>query len=80
MIAQGLKIMLNSDDPAMFHTDIGKEYVDFCGQNGYGPDVVRTLVLNGVEATWLDPTGKSALRKTFEAELDALDAELEVAP
>ncbi len=28
MVAAGLQIMLNSDDPTMFHTDIGKEYVD----------------------------------------------------
>jgi adenosine deaminase len=80
MIAQGLNVMLNSDDPTMFHTDIGKEYVDFCGQNHYGPEVVRGLVLNGVEATWLDASEKAALRQTFEAELDALDAEFVAGP
>jgi adenosine deaminase len=79
MIAQGLNVMLNSDDPTMFQTDIGKEYVDFCGQNHYGPDVVRQLVLNGVEATWLDAADKAAMGKTFAAELDALEAELDAA-
>ena len=73
MMAAGLNVMLNSDDPTMFHTDIGREYVDFCGQNGYPPDVVRRLVLNGVDATWLDEPDKAALR----AELDTLDAELD---
>jgi adenosine deaminase len=80
MMAEGLNVTLNSDDPTMFHTDIGKEYVDFCGQNGYGPDVVRRLVLNGVEATWLDVSEKAALRREFESELDALDARLVPAP
>jgi adenosine deaminase len=75
MIAAGLDVTLNSDDPTMFHTDIGKEYVDFCGQNGHDRSQVRQLVLNGVEATWLDETDKTALRRTFEAELAALDAE-----
>ena len=79
-LAEGLNVMLNSDDPTMFRTDIGKEYVDFCGQNNYGQAVVRQLVLNGVEATWLDGPDKAALRKAFEAELDALEAELEAAP
>jgi adenosine deaminase len=79
MIGAGLNVMLNSDDPTMFHTDIGKEYVDFCGQNNYGADLVRRLVLNGVEATWLDDPDKAALRKSFEAELDALDAQLDSA-
>jgi adenosine deaminase len=77
MIAAGLNVMLNSDDPTMFHTDIGKEYVDFCGQNGYGPEVVRRLVRNGVEAAWLDDGEKAAMRRAFDAELDALDAELD---
>jgi adenosine deaminase len=76
MIAAGLNVMLNSDDPTMFHTNIGKEYVDFCGQNDYGPEVVRRLVGNGVEATWLDDGEKAAMRKAFDAELAALDAEL----
>jgi hypothetical protein len=42
--------------------------------------VVRELVLNGVEATWLDDGDKAALRRSFESELDGLDAELETAP
>src|SRR3954452_5217965 len=36
-VAAGLRIMLNSDAPTMFHTDIGKEYVAFCTQPEYGP-------------------------------------------
>ena len=77
MIDAGLKVMLNSDDPTMFHTDIGKEYVDFCGQNHYGPPLVRELVLNGVDASWLDDGDKVAMRQRFETEIDALDASLE---
>lgn len=77
MMKAGLKVMLNSDDPTMFHTDIGKEYVDFCGQNDYGREVVRELALNGVDATWLDASDRATLRGEFVAELAALDAEYE---
>ena len=42
MLAAGLLVHLNSDDPTMFRTDIGKEYVDFVGQNGYPPEVAKT--------------------------------------
>lgn len=77
MIDAGLKVMLNSDDPTMFHTDIGREYAEFCGQNGYPRSVVRELVLNGVDATWLDAPDKAAMRTEFEREIDLLDAALD---
>jgi len=76
MVAAGLNVMLNSDDPTMFHTDIGREYVELCTALGYGQDTVRALVLNGVDATWLDDVDKAALRTAFTAELDALDTRL----
>jgi adenosine deaminase len=79
MLDAGLLVHLNSDDPTMFRTDIGKEYVDFVGQNGYPPEVAKTMVLNGVDATWLDAADKASLRAGFVAELAALDAELELA-
>ncbi len=76
MLEAGLLVHLNSDDPTMFRTDIGKEYVDFVGQNDYPPEVAKAMVLNGVDATWLDPSDKATLRAAFEAELAVLDAEL----
>jgi adenosine deaminase len=63
----------------MFRTDIGKEYVDFCVQNNYGPDIAKSMVLNGVDATWLDDVDKVSMRRAFETELADLDADLEVA-
>jgi adenosine deaminase len=76
MVAKGLRITLNSDDPTMFHTDIGKEYVDLCAALDYGPDRARELCLNGVEATWLDDDEKRSLRTDFEREIDELQAQL----
>jgi adenosine deaminase len=38
---------------------------------------VKELVLNGVEATWLDDTEKAAMAAEFSAELDRLAEELE---
>ncbi len=76
MVAAGLRVMLNSDDPTMFHTDIGREYVELCTALDYGPATVRTLVLAGVDATWLDDGEKAAMRAAFTADLDDLDTGL----
>lgn len=76
MVATGLRCMLNSDDPTMFHTDIGKEYVDLCSALDYGRSQVREFCLNGVEATWLDDTDKRAMSARFSAELDDLERQL----
>lgn len=76
MVAAGLNVMLNSDDPTMFHTDLGREYVELCTALDYDQATVRTLVLNGVDATWLDDTDRTSLRAEFSAQLDALDATL----
>jgi adenosine deaminase len=69
--------MINSDDPPMFHTDIGTEYVEMVTAAEWGPEKVREFCLNGIDASWLDDDEKRRLRREFEQELDALDAELD---
>ncbi len=76
MVAGGLRCMLNSDDPTMFHTDLGREYVVACQALGYDAAKVRQLCLTGVEATWLDDVDKAVMREEFNAEIDALQASL----
>jgi adenosine deaminase len=77
MVDAGLRCMLNSDDPTMFHTDIGNEYVRMVPAAGWGLGTVRELMLNGVAATWLDDSDKAAMSAEFAAEFDRLAAELE---
>jgi adenosine deaminase len=77
MVAGDLRIMLNSDDPTMFHTDIGKEYVDLCTALDYGPEQVREFCLNGVEAAWLSDDERAAMRRAFDQEITALQAQLD---
>ena len=58
MAARGLKIMVNSDDPSMFHTDIGTEYVKMANAAQWGVDTVRELSLNGIDGSWLSDDEK----------------------
>ena len=76
MMRAGLLVHLNSDAPTMFRPDIGKEDVDFVGQNDYAPDIAKRLVHNGVDATWLVDSEKVALHRLFDDEIAALDKEL----
>jgi adenosine deaminase len=77
MAERGLKIMINSDDPPMFHTDIGEEYAKMTKAAGWEPARVREFVMNGVEGAWLDDGDRRRMRQEFEGELDRLDADLE---
>jgi adenosine deaminase len=76
MVAKGLRVMINSDDPPMFHTDIGTEYVKMVQAAEWGPDKVREFSLNGIEGSWMSDDENRRLRLQFEQELDRLEAEL----
>ena len=77
MVAAGLRVTLNSDDPTMFRTDIGSEYADLCMALHYDVAQVRRFVFDGIEATWLDDSDKTSLRRAFSDELEHLERQLE---
>lgn len=58
-----LLVTVNTDDPAMFQTSLAQEYGVLMRDLGFGPDDIRTLVLNAVEASWLPPEGKARLAR-----------------
>ena len=72
MLAAGLRLTLNTDDPAMFGTDVGDAYVSVFRELGLGLERARELSLNGVDACWLDGSDKRSLRLAFERQLDEL--------
>jgi adenosine deaminase len=62
MRAAGLLATLNTDDPAMTDLDLGYEYASVAEAFDYTFDDMVAIALDGVEATWLDPDAKRALR------------------
>jgi adenosine deaminase len=64
----GLAIMINTDDPGMFRTDLNAEYLHVAGM-GFSREKIGEFALNGLRAAWLDDATKSALLADWSAEI-----------
>ncbi|MGK5627600.1 adenosine deaminase [Streptomyces sp. URMC 123] len=70
MVAAGVLVTVNSDDPPMFGTDLNSEYAVAARLLELDESGVAALARNAVEASFLDPRGKADLI----AEIDAYTA------
>jgi len=75
LIAEGLNITINSDDPPMFNTSLTEEYLRGCRFFGWDMEMVAGLVMNAVNAALLPDADREALRAKFAAEFVRLRAE-----
>ena len=76
MVEAGVLVTVNSDDPPMFGTDLNNEYGVAARLLGLDERGVAGLAKNAVEASFLDPAGKSAMT----AEIDTYTANWLQAP
>lgn len=76
MADAGLNVILASDDPGMFPTDLANEYTIALEQLGWDRAGLRRSALAGVDASWLPDAERVALHASMTAEIDALEAEL----
>ncbi|MBO0655306.1 adenosine deaminase [Streptomyces triculaminicus] len=70
MVAAGVLVTINSDDPPMFGTDLNTEYAVAARLLELDAHGVAALARNAVEASFMDAAGKAALT----AEIDAYTA------
>ncbi len=61
LLAEGLFVTLNSDDPPMFGTTLTEEYRRAASVLGLGRSQLAELAANGVRASFLDSEAKRAL-------------------
>ena len=61
LFAAGVPVTVNSDDPPMFGTTLNREYEVAAGLLGLDDDGLADLARAAVHASFLDPSGKSAL-------------------
>ncbi|MBI3666021.1 MAG: adenosine deaminase [Acidobacteria bacterium] len=56
----GLLVVINSDDPPMFHTTINNEYARLAEHHGFAEAELRTLARNSFRAAFLPEDAKAA--------------------
>lgn len=76
MVEAGLSVTLNTDDPAMYHTNLTHSYATVLDGCGWGWEQAKKFSLAGVEASWLDADAKRALGRDFERRIADLEAPL----
>ncbi|MFC5531354.1 adenosine deaminase [Cohnella yongneupensis] len=74
---RGLLLTVNTDNPGVSGTNITQEYRALVERFGFTPREIAGLIMNGVEASFLEPDLKDALRREMRGSLDRLLSVLE---
>lgn len=72
LLAAGVPITINSDDPPLFNTTLSDEVALLAESFGLDVAVGDEILLNGVRHSFLPPAEKQRLELAFRAELGAL--------
>ncbi|MFC1960528.1 adenosine deaminase [Chloroflexota bacterium] len=75
LLAEGLYVTVNSDDPPMFNTTLTAEYLKAAAAFDLSQDDVIGLVLNAVRASRLPDEAKQALEADCQAEFARLQTQ-----
>jgi aminodeoxyfutalosine deaminase len=76
LLAEGLYVTLNSDDPPMFNTTLTDEYQSVAETFGFDAEQMETLALNAVRASLLPEAERREMEQTFRQTYAALRTEL----
>jgi aminodeoxyfutalosine deaminase len=76
LIADGLYVTLNSDDPPMFNTTLTNEYLTVAEVFGMDEAALTGLVINGVRASRLSESEKAEMEAEFKREFERLKTPL----
>lgn len=72
MVDAGMSVSINTDDPQIFRTDIGSEYVRACEALGWDLDTAWARVMDAVEGARLSDSERTELRARLVKESQAL--------
>lgn len=78
LLAEGLYVTLNSDDPPMFNTTLTDEYIKCADAFGWDAPLCERLSLNALRASLLSPATRTTLEAQFKGEFARLRGEFGV--
>jgi aminodeoxyfutalosine deaminase len=73
LIAEGLLVTINSDDPPMFNTTLTDEYLRIVEAFNFDLSRIKHLVINGIKASLLSQERKLALEEEFNSQFIDLE-------
>jgi adenosine deaminase len=76
LLAEGLYVTLNSDDPPMFNTTLTDEYRRAAEAFGFGAETLETFALNAVRASLLPEAERQQMEQAFRQDCASLRDEL----
>jgi adenosine deaminase len=79
LLAEGLYVTINSDDPPMFNTTLTGEYLRVAETFGFDAEAIEQLALNAVRASLLPEAARSKMEAEFRREFANLRSELMLA-
>jgi len=68
----GLRVHPNTDDPTFHNVTPTAAWQMMVRDFGFGLDDLKTFMLNGIDAAWVDEGTKTRWRREWGAEFDAL--------
>lgn len=68
----GVMVTVNTDNPSVSGTNITKEYEIIADKFGFSLEEIAALIMNGVEASFLDADEKRVLKQEFRRQLQDL--------
>ena len=74
---RGMLLSINTDDPKMFGNSLADEYRLLATRLGFSRDDIRSLILQGIESSWLPPERKAILSQEFRTDPVWLDGRTE---
>lgn len=77
LLAEGLFVTINSDDPPMFSTNLTEEYLRITKHFGFDSERLKQFQFNAIKASLLPDANKLELIREFTEEFTRLERELQ---